>query len=185
MCCLTCTYFDPTEPEAHKIAREAGRCEAHCGKEWNWLTAIHYVQEHVEPLHGVCRFSPEGVKKSSWGVCGQHKPILDPQDNRRGVTAFRPGDYSYSCKGLIEWSQEQYRNIKQDKLQSHLTRQETRELERQNRELRRQLVTARKRSASRLAKLQKVAKVEPKPVELNEPVAVLESATPLRLVVNG
>jgi hypothetical protein len=169
MCCLTCAYFDPIEPEAHKIARESGQCEAHCGREWDWYTAFRYIQSHEEPLHGICRHNPVNVSKPSWGVCGQHKPVLSP-DNGWGVRAFgRDSDHS-----LLDWARKQYLNIKR----GPENRREQELLEQQNRELRRQLAIARKRSASRLAKLQKGAK--PKSVEPN----VLPEPQ-LRLVVNG
>jgi hypothetical protein len=175
MCCLTCTYYDPTEPAAHKIARESGQCESQCGKEWDWHTAFRYVQSHSrgEPLYGVCRFNPEGVKKPSWDICGQHRPVLDVNSNGWGIQ-----EYKQQC-GLMEWSRKQYLNIR-DKVGRDARDYASREILRgENRDLRRQLAVARKRSASRLARLQKAAKVKP---EKNESVVVV---TPLRLVANG
>lgn len=182
MCCLTCTYFDPTEPVEHKVRREAGLCEAHCGNEWSWHTALRYVQSHAEPLHGVCRFNPEGVQKSSWGVCGQHKPVLNPQNNGWGITEYKSGAYDYDHRGLMEWARQQYLNIKEDK--KSFDRERVEHLEEVNQALRKQLTTARKRSASRLARLQKAAKAEPKPVEVIEAPAP-QPVAPLRLVANG
>lgn len=170
MCCLTCAYFDPIESSEHRKEREANRCTSQCGKQWDWHTAFHYVGAHEEPLFGICRHAPEGLRKASWDVCGQHYPVLPSLDNGWGVREFGSKD---NDRSLMEFAQEQYLTIKNFNKTSENGRIAA--LEEQNRALRKQLATARKRSAVRLARLQKAAK----------PIKEARSVQPqLRLVAN-
>jgi hypothetical protein len=162
MCCLTCSYFQAIEPPEHKAAREAGRCEGSCGKEWNWRTAILYVRNHKEPLKGFCRFNPLAVETSPWGACGQHRPVLG-KDNGWGIRAF---DGERDC-GLMEWAIKGYRDLMRGDSGDWSSRR-LNYLEEMNGQLRQQLAAARKRSASRLARLQKNKKPRPEP-KLPEP----------------
>lgn len=164
MCCLTCAYFDPIEPEFHKKQREAGQCQSACGKKWHWHTAFRYVMEHDQnrPLQGACRLNPQPMAKASWDFCGQHEPVLD-ESNGWGIRKFNPQSGERSLK---EWANRQYWNIRKGGDEGNHFNKRTRELEESNAELRRQLATARKRSAARLAKLQKNTTKKPKKTKL-------------------
>lgn len=175
MCCLTCAYFNPTEPPEHKVEREANRCASRCGNEWNWHTAFRYVAEHDALLHGVCIHDPKKREMASWDVCGQHIPVLSGE-NGWGLREFKSSERDRS---LVEWARDQYWMIK-----AGGPNRNTRvaELEAQNQSLRNQLATARKRSASRLARLQKAAK----PAKPTKPTKTDEPLQPqLRLVANA
>jgi hypothetical protein len=163
MCCLTCSYFSATEPPEHKAAREAGRCEGSCGEKWDCYTIFRYVQNHKEPLKGVCRFNPVGVDTLPWSACGQYQPVLG-RENGWGIRAFDPG----SDHSLMEWATKEYLRIRENKLNWQIRR--LRHLEEMNSELRHDLAAARKRSAGRLARLKKLQNKKPKPEpKLQEP----------------
>ena len=157
MCCLTCSYFSATEPPEHKAAREAGRCESSCGKEWSWATVFRYVQNHDTTLSGYCRLNPNMQPVVSWEVCGQHRLVCG-RDNGWGLHAF---DIEKGQVSLVEWARRQYWHVKRNEGDWRYRRMS--ELERTNGELRQQLAVARKRSASRLARLQKLQNKRPKP----------------------
>ena len=148
MCCLTCAYFQAVEPPEHKAAREAGKCEGACGDKWDWHTVFRYVQNHKEPLKGFCLLNPVPTPTTPRNACGQHKPVLG-SNNGWGVRAYDERD-----RGLVEWATQQYRNVV---LKEYVTWEQERinHLQTMNTRLRQQLATARKRSESRLARLQK------------------------------
>jgi hypothetical protein len=157
MCCLTCSYFEATEPPDHKAAREAGRCEGSCGKKWDWHTIFRYVQNHDEPLKGFCRLTPVRTPVVPWDACAQHHPVVGNYDSWN-ISAF-DADRDH---GLVEWAVDQYTRLKRKQYSWEVRRRTY--LEEQNSELRQQLTVARKRSASRLARLQKLQKNnKPKP----------------------
>ena len=174
MCCLTCKYFDPTEPPEHKAAREAGNCEESCGKKWNCFTVFRFVQRHQDArLAGLCRFNPDPLKVWSWHACAQHQPVLDPLANGWGITAFgqhrTTGGHYNEQLSLTEWAAQQFWAIKRKEGDQTYQDQRISDLETSNRLLRNQLASARKRSASRLARLQKKPKPDkpqPQPLRL-------------------
>jgi hypothetical protein len=140
----------------------------YCGKEWNWHAAFRFVGSHEELLHGVCRLDPARIGKSSWDVCSRHQPVLE-DENGWGVRKFQSGS-------LVEWGRKQYLNIKEFSARSKQRKSEFEKVSDENASLRRQLAAARKRSAGRLARLQKVA--EPEAAKSPD----LQPASPLRLV---
>jgi hypothetical protein len=152
MACLICKYFQPLEPEGHRQMRESGRCEQHCGDRWDGHTAVHYVKDHGKNLDGFCQWGPEPKRVSSGHVCAQ----IDVPDYffnpHWALKRMNPDER------LKEWSLKQYEKL----LEGSWETERRNHLEEQNKELRRQLEASRKISASRLARLQKDQKQEPK-----------------------
>jgi hypothetical protein len=155
MTCLICRYFQAAEPPEHKQDREAGRCKSSCGNEWNQHTAISYVKNHGS-LDGWCLLHPEPKRFGYNHVCGDIS-VRGYFLRSWGVQAFNPDD------NLFEWAQGALEVV----LHGNWRSQQTEELTNQNAELRRQLKSARKISASRLQRLQKIEnKPEPeRPVD--------------------
>jgi hypothetical protein len=160
MTCLICRYFQPVEPAQHKQDREAGRCESGCGKKWNTHTAINYVRNHGE-LEGWCRLHPEPKHFSYNHFCGDIS-VYEYFFMYWGVESFKPND------NLFEWAQKALEIV----LHGNWRTRQHNELTEQNVELRRQLKQARKISASRLKRLQKIGNKpasEPEQPKLPEP----------------
>jgi hypothetical protein len=155
MTCLICRYFQAAEPPQHKQDREAGRCESGCGNKWNQHTAINYVKNHGS-LHGWCLLHPEPKPFEYNHVCGDIS-VRSYFLRSWGVKPFDPDD------NLFEWAGDALQIV----LHGNWRSQQTEELTKQNAELRRQLKGARKISASRLQRLQKIGnKPEPeRPVD--------------------
>jgi hypothetical protein len=147
MTCLICRYYAPIEPPEHKQDREAGRCEANCGKEWSQHTAIRYIRNHKKNIEGWCQLNPEHKRFSSGHVCGQvsvHDYFYNPH---WAVERIEERD------SLQEWAQKAYSTVIHGS--NNWTRRRNEELEEQTVELRRQLKESRRISASRLKRLQK------------------------------
>lgn len=144
MPCLICKYFQAIEPEAHKQLRESGRCESHCGKEWNFWTAVNLVKRHRLPVDGWCLFYPEARLKKSGHVCGQ----IDVPEHLYTHWGLERRESHHTLMG---WSERQYHKL----FEKPWEEQRREDLEEQNKELRRQLEASRRVSASRLARLKK------------------------------
>ena len=160
MPCLICRYFQPTEPEQHKIDREAGRCESHCGNRWDQITAIQYVRNHG-PIKGWCRLHPEPKPFDHNHICGDIVVREFFYNHHWGIEKIEADD------NLFEWAQKSLTTL------VHRTweRREQQHLEEQNTLLKQQLKAARKISASRLKRLQKIDadKKEPAPDVSEQP----------------
>jgi len=145
MCCLVCKYFDPIEPNDHKQLREAGRCEANCGKEWTNVTAVRFVREHRKNIDGWCLHRPEPKLKNSGHICAQ---ISVPEYFFNKYWGLERMESDDTLRG---WA----RNVMRDLMAESYEQQRIDQLEKHNTELLRQLAAARKISASRLARLKK------------------------------
>jgi hypothetical protein len=69
MACLFCRFWQPIEPEDHRLAREAGTDT--CTRKWNHAGALHYVLSHRKYLEGACLRTPEPKTSRANDVCGQ------------------------------------------------------------------------------------------------------------------
>ena len=174
MTCLLCRYFRPTEPEQHKQDREAGRCKSRCGNKWDSHTAINYVKNHKQQgaLAGWCFLNPEAKYVKFNHVCSN---ISVPEYFLNHYWRVEPFT---SKDNLFEWAEKSLQLILNG-ADTWREREAARAIE-QNVELRRQLKQARKISASRLKRLQKI-----KDRPIAEPECPVEVPTYPRLVVTG
>jgi hypothetical protein len=168
MPCLICKNFDPIEPADHQQMREAGLCEQHCGNKWDGITAVNYIKEHGQEcgnkLQGFCRLNPEPRPVSSAHVCAQIDVPNYFFNTYWGVERRRQDDR------LLDWARAQYEALLQDSWQEAHRKQ----LEKENKVLRRQLESVRKISASRLARLQRRQEPQQQKPETLEPFEPLE-----------
>lgn len=163
MPCLLCEYFQPIEPDDHRVARETGACQEYCGSYWNRTTAIQYLRRHPESrkLRGWCRLNPQPLERSYDDVCGQVSLVNLPDWLDANVTARPPG------QDLVQWAASSIRVVRAGSWRG----QRIAELENTNKMLKRGLEIARKRSAARLQKLQKLQAPKPKrPAKPKRPV---------------
>ena len=160
MTCLICRYFQPTEPPQHKLDREAGRCESHCGKEWDHHTAIRYIKNHGGQIDGWCRRHPEAKQVKHGHFCGDISVYDYFYNHHWAVEPIEPR------QGLFDWAQEALSTVLHGSARANWSVRRNKRLEEQNVELRRQLKQARKISMSRLERLQKN---KPKPEQPAEP----------------
>jgi hypothetical protein len=166
MTCLICRYFQPREPEQHKADREAGRCAGNCGDRWEQHTAINYVRQHGK-LDGWCRLHPEPKLYPHNHVCGDISVRAYFLNHYWRVEPFGPED------NIFEWAGKTMGIVLRDDNQTWREREGVRAME-QNVELKRQLKAARKVSASRLRRLQKIEDQKP----ASEPEATAEPFRP-------
>jgi hypothetical protein len=155
MSCLMCRYYRPIEPVEHREQRETGACERHCGKNWSQITAIRYVKDHRKYLDGDCLLHPQSTKHRCNDVCGQIV-LVDY------VTGPAWGIEQPDKDNLFEWAASQMQTL----LDGTWRETRAKQLEDDNKRLRKQLKTARERSASRLERLRKTP--EPEPVVQDE-----------------
>jgi hypothetical protein len=147
MPCLICRYFQPAEPPQHKQQREAGQCQSNCGNKWDQHTAINYVKNHGK-LEGWCRLHPEPKRFVHSHICGDIS-VLDYFYNHYWcVERIGPND------NLFEWAGKTLGTVLHGG--NNWSARRNAQLAEQNVELRRQLKQARKISASRLERLQKI-----------------------------
>jgi hypothetical protein len=169
MPCLICRYYQPREPEQHKLDREAGRCEANCGNRWEQHTALHYVKAHGK-LDGWCRLHPEPKLYPHNHVCGDVSVRAYFLNHNWRVTPFGPED------NIFEWAGKTLGVVLHGD-NNWLERERAHAVE-QNVELKRQLKAARKVSASRLKRLQKIDKKPISEPNTSEPEAPIEPFRP-------
>lgn len=166
MTCLVCRYYQPSEPAAHKQAREAGQCESNCGDRWDQHTAIAYVKNHGV-LDGWCGLHPETKPFKCNHVCGDISVREYFFNHHWCVEPFKGED------NLFEWAQKTFNTVLHGADYYGRRRREISELTEKNAELKRQLKRAREVSASRLKRLQKTdeskLKVEHEPQAEPEP----------------
>lgn len=148
MPCLICRYFQPIEPPEHRVQREARACEHNCGNKWDQHTAIRYYRNHQQHLQGFCHLHPTAVKVSSGYVCAQIAPPEYFFNPHWALERLEPND------NLYEWTAKALGVL----LHGHWADAQNNRLADENRKLREQLKIARKRSAARLARLQKTSK---------------------------
>lgn len=166
MPCLICRYFQAREPEQHKLDREAGRCEAQCGNKWEQHTALNYVKAHGK-LDGWCRLHPEPKLYPHNHVCGDISVREHFLNHHWRVEPFGLGD------NIFEWAGKTLGIILGDDGQTWREREGLRARE-ENVELRRRLKAARRVSAARLKRLQKIKDDKP----ASEPEAPAEPFRP-------